>query len=136
MPLGISRDLSARPAAPTSVNAGYRVLLMRQSEAEADVRVRVGAGVVVAVAVEHASVGGIVVVATAVGQTLYPIPYGVFYRLLSAILPPMIRPISLSMVDHRLYCLGDMNRRRKERRTYFFNFLLAISSFSRAVFRW
>ena len=47
---------------------------LRQSGAEADVRVRVRAGVVVAVAVEHTGIGGVVVVAAAVDQALYPSP--------------------------------------------------------------
>ena len=65
-----------RLSVPMSVGIGHLALLLRQSGAEADVDVHVGAGVVVAVAVEYTSVGTVVIVATAVGQTLYPSPYG------------------------------------------------------------
>ena len=48
-----------------SVDIGHLALWSRQSGAEADVGVHVGAVVV-----------AVVIVATAVGQTLYPSPYG------------------------------------------------------------
>lgn len=100
MPLGTSRLM--RLSVPMSVGIGHLALLLRQSGAEADVDVHVGAGVVVAVAVEYTSVGTVVIVATAVGQTLYPSPYDLLILGFADILPYMILPISAVIADHRL----------------------------------